>query len=280
MRIGDLFNFMKERHAIHERRRAGLPKPWTQDRILQEYKFCNVYRELDTETKWIKENWREPLADHGYLFFAMLVARVVNWHETLDDLGIPIPFDAKRFQRVLNKRKAMNQQVWTGAYMVTTHAVPLPKEQYYAERVLQPIWDQRSVLMPKAGDTLAAFHERLAAQVGIGAFVAAQVVADTKHHGPLRDAGDWATWAAMGEGSRRGMNRVMGRPYKERTSPAVWQRDLATLHYRIIEAIRTERGHNLQWIDAQDLQNCLCEFDKYERVRLHEGKPRSRYPGI
>lgn len=280
MRIGDLFNFMKERHAIHERRRAGLPKPWTQDRILQEYKFCNVYRELDTETKWIRDNWREPLAEHGYLFFAMLVARVVNWHETLDDLGIPIPFDAKRFQRVLNKRKAMNQQVWTGAYMVTTHAVPLPKEQYYAERVLQPIWDQRSVLMPKPGDTLAAFHERLAAQVGIGSFVAAQVVADTKHHGPLRDAGDWATWAAMGEGSRRGMNRVMGRPYKERTSPVVWQRDLATLHYRIIEAIRAERGHNLQWIDAQDLQNCLCEFDKYERVRLHEGKPRSRYPGV
>jgi hypothetical protein len=28
---------------------------------------------------------------------------------------------------------------------------------------------------------------------------------------------------------------------------------------------------------AQDLQNCLCELDKYERVRLGEGKPKRRF---
>lgn len=279
MRIADLFNFMKERHAIYERRRTGLPRPWTKDLILQAYKFCNVYRELDTETVWIRENWRDPLADHGFLFFAMLVARVINWHETLDDLGIPFPYDAKRFQRVLYKRSALGQKVWTGAYMITTHRVAMPKEKYYAERVLQPAWDARKALMPKPGDTLASFHARLAACVGIGDFLAAQVVADTKHHGALRDAGDWATWAAMGEGSRRGMNRVMGRDYKERTSPVVWKRDLDMLHGRIIQAIREERGHSLKWLDAQDLQNCLCEFDKYERVRMGQGRPRSRYAG-
>jgi hypothetical protein len=29
----------------------------------------------------------------------------------------------------------------------------------------------------------------------------------------------------------------------------------------------------------QDIQNCLCEFDKYQRVKLNQGKPRSSYPG-
>jgi hypothetical protein len=29
----------------------------------------------------------------------------------------------------------------------------------------------------------------------------------------------------------------------------------------------------------QDVQNCLCEFDKYERVKYGQGKPRSSYPG-
>lgn len=51
------------------------------------------------------------------------------------------------------------------------------------------------------------------------------------------------------------------------------------LHGRIIQVIREERGHSLKWLDAQDLQNCLCEFDKYERVRMGQGRPRSRYPG-
>ena len=31
--------------------------------------------------------------------------------------------------------------------------------------------------------------------------------------------------------------------------------------------------------NMQDLQNCLCEFDKYVRVYNGEGTPRSRYDG-
>ena len=28
-----------------------------------------------------------------------------------------------------------------------------------------------------------------------------------------------------------------------------------------------------------DIQNCLCEFDKYRRLQLGEGKVRARYDG-
>ncbi len=31
----------RERHAIYLRRRAGMPKPWTDDEILQNYCFTN-----------------------------------------------------------------------------------------------------------------------------------------------------------------------------------------------------------------------------------------------
>jgi hypothetical protein len=30
-------------------------------------------------------------------------------------------------------------------------------------------------------------------------------------------------------------------------------------------------------LHAQDLQNCLCEFDKYERARLGQGVPKQIY---
>ena len=33
----------------------------------------------------------------------------------------------------------------------------------------------------------------------------------------------------------------------------------------------------LHGLRAQDLQNCLCEFDKWMRVRLGEGKPKRRF---
>ena len=34
------------------------------------------------------------------------------------------------------------------------------------------------------------------------------------------------------------------------------------------------------WIDGlemRDIEHCLCEYDKYERVRLGEGRPRAKY---
>jgi hypothetical protein len=30
-------------------------------------------------------------------------------------------------------------------------------------------------------------------------------------------------------------------------------------------------------LSASDLRSCLCEFDKYERGRLGEGKPKRRF---
>jgi hypothetical protein len=37
MRVGELFAFIKERHAIYERRAAGAAKPWTEDPIFQRF---------------------------------------------------------------------------------------------------------------------------------------------------------------------------------------------------------------------------------------------------
>ena len=83
MRTDDLFAFVRERHQIYLRRKAGQTKPWTTDPILQQYRFCNVYRELDTVTKWIRDNWRRPHCDDPDLWFAMVVARLVNWPDTM-----------------------------------------------------------------------------------------------------------------------------------------------------------------------------------------------------
>ena len=45
-----LVYYINERESIRKLREAGYPKPWTQDKILQTYRFCNVNREDDTVT--------------------------------------------------------------------------------------------------------------------------------------------------------------------------------------------------------------------------------------
>ena len=45
--------FASERQAAFQRRVAGAPGPWTDDRILQEYKFCNVFRASDRVSQYM-----------------------------------------------------------------------------------------------------------------------------------------------------------------------------------------------------------------------------------
>jgi len=74
----------------------------------------------------------------------------------------------------------------------------------------------------------------------------------------------------------RGLNRVLGRPVNAAWTDEEWLRELQRLHADIAPKIKNSM---MPGMHAQDLQGCLCEWDKIERVRLGEGTPRSRYPG-
>src|SRR4249919_3123124 len=87
-----LFAFIHERYMIYIRKEAEDKPPWTDDPILRDYRFCNIYREDDKVTVWIRENWRKPNSDDPDLWFAMCVARLFNLPTTLEAIGYPVPF--------------------------------------------------------------------------------------------------------------------------------------------------------------------------------------------
>src|SRR5690606_32900931 len=195
-----LFAFIRERHAIWERRNKGLPKPWTEDPILQSYRFCNVYRELDKETIWIRKNWRNDSDPDNW--FAMVVARLVNWSPTLEVVGYPVPWRPSTFLRRIHALEDKGVKVWGGAYIVSTNGAKQPKAEYLTEQVLTPLWNARKEIRPRPDDTLEAFYDRLRRFRGMGSFIAAQVVAAAKFVAPLTQAPDWESFAASGLGSR------------------------------------------------------------------------------
>ena len=275
----DLLNFMKARHQIFINRYEGKPKPWTDDPILQKYRFCNIYRELDTVTEWIANEWRTPHQDDPDLWFAMCVARFVNWPDTLAELDYPVPWNPKKFIKVLHDRKARSEKVFTGAYMISAGGVVngMSKAEYVAHSVLTPLWQSRKTLRPQPGTTLNAWHEAACRFDGMGSFMAAQVVADFKYAEPFLKVPDWYTFAASGPGSRRGLNRVIGRTVDAPWKEVEWRAKLLEL-YSLIEPLWANFCEPK--LHCQDLQNANCEYDKYCRVRNGEGKPRSLYPGV
>lgn len=278
MNASALIRFIEERERIRVKKEAGEPWPWTADPVLQTYRFCNVRRNDDRETRLIHANWLHPLSDHEDVWFAMVVARLVNWWPTLAELGPPLPWNPRSFVKLMDSRKERGEKVFTGAYMVRADAVVGgTKAAYLAEYVLTPMWGARSAVRPRAGDTLEAFHRRLTQWRDMGNFMSAQVVADVKYAqgSPLRHANDWWTWAASGPGSLRGLNRLQGiakdTPWREQA----WRKAFEALRAEVVPYLiqYTRVGR----ITGQDLQNCLCEYDKYMRVRLGEGRPRALY---
>jgi hypothetical protein len=269
--------FIVKRHGIRVAREAGEPQPWTEDPILQHYKFCNAFREMDRVTRWVAKYWREPNKNDPDFWFASVVARrCINLPGTLREIGYPVPWDPDNFLPALERRKNAGKQVFNSApYRLLVSGQSGDLGELQVELILNPLWASRNVYRPRRGDTLRAFHNRLAAVRFMGDFHTAQVVADVKYVGELRHASDWWTFAASGPGSRRGLNRVLDHPTDAPWKESDWVHQLYLLRKAIAPAFAKA---GLPEMHAQDTQNCLCEFDKYERIRLGEGNGRTFVP--
>lgn len=109
----------------------------------------------------------------------------------------------------------------------------------------------------------------------MGSFMAYQVVVDlTWCPGWLDEAIDLNDWAAVGPGSKRGINRITGNCVHASMSLNAGIEQMYKLYcdqiYRLDENVFTET------IRLSDIQNCLCEYDKYARAKLGTGKPKRK----
>lgn len=313
-RINDIAAFMKARHDIYLDRKAGKPGPWTADPVLRDGRFCNIFRELDTVTIWVEENIRKPFADHPHLWFMLAIARYINWPDTLrylmdeaepgtwpDEEG----FEPAKLTKALEDYAAAGNKVYTGAYMIRAESDPSKewyswtKHRYIAEIVLGRLWEDREEwqrMLETTPGVLRAFNRletvwekfQQHRYIGWGPFMAYEVVTDLRHTRYLRNAPDIWTWANAGPGAIRGLNRLYGRDLAAKPRPEQTNAEMIELMQEL-NALDA-RGFNETFgppqlgsphvgprFEARDIEHTLCEFDKYERVRLNEGKMRSKY---
>jgi hypothetical protein len=282
-RYEPLHYWVRERERIRLATAVGKSQPWTSDEILATYRFCNVRREDDRVTVWVRENIRKPYCDHPHLWLMLCIARQINWPATLAMLIAKGAWpDSTNFDftpamtRELNAWQAAGEKVYTGAYMIPAPATKgADKQAYIAETVIGDLWRRREIFagLFRRRASLQAVHAAIMRSNGWGPFLAYQAVVDMRFTALLRDADDVATWAAAGPGTIRGLNRLHGRPLKFSLS-----QDQALSEMRAIYAtVQQETGVAM---DFSDVPNALCETDKYLRVKNHEGKPRALYvPG-
>lgn len=259
--------WINERYSILQKRRAGEPKPWTTDKIFRSVRFCNVHREDDRVTQWIRDHWRNDNWYHDNLTEAMVLARMVNRPESLDAIGYPSPWEPSFIKDVL---KRLPPPIFGNAYIITTCGKSMDKVDYVVDWVCDEVHKRK--FKWNKGDTLWTAHSKLMNVDGLGSFLAAQVVADLKNttYHPLSYAPDWHSWSAHGPGSLKGLSYYHG----THISPYAYEWAIRKAYEEVKPLINPE----IPPIHMQDFQNCLCEFSKYCRVR-DGGRAKNGYPG-
>jgi alpha-glutamyl/putrescinyl thymine pyrophosphorylase clade 1 len=273
------FSLMAAREQLRLRKESGEAWPWSGDDILNTFKFTNVKREHDRTTRWMRANWTGPNTDRpaGEIIFNCALFRYFGTREFAAAIGWQTAWDPNRCIRLASERRARGERVFTGAYIVPTLGHRGPKAEAVCNLILSPLWDCRNRIAEVARETqrwetVATEMRELPGFGGTG-FMTKEVLQDVMQTPVLANALDRNTWCPAGPGARRGLNRIHNRELKRAVGEAQLLKEMIAL----LEAAAGSLPAFMPELELHDIQFQLCEYDKYERVRLGQGRPKARY---
>ena len=121
------WRFAAERQHVFFRRLKRLPPPWTDDPILQTYKFTNAYRASDRVSQYLIRCviYRDDLPDDpAEVVFRVLLFKLFNRIETwelLEKAVGPVTyagFSFKRYDQALTRAMARGLKIYSAAYIM------------------------------------------------------------------------------------------------------------------------------------------------------------------
>lgn len=294
------YAFMLERERIRLRRKAAFPRErWTTDPILKAFKFTNVKREHDRTTYLLKERMydkhsnsslRELLLNCAiFRFFGTVeMAEAVGWTTWETDYSS----QKQRLLDLAKNRLSQKQTVFTGAYIIPNCGDSRPKHEVVADiihgihraipKIISETDDDNAEMPP----SWAGVCKQLTGCFGVGSFMAKEVILDFIMASEWMPD-DWETWTPIGPGARRGAARVVSEgatllsPLSETAALGVtrklWglRRELWPVNYVPFSDSGSSDAQPMVELSLTDIQFQLCEFDKYMRAKLGEGRPKS-----
>lgn len=273
------FDTARERYRIFQRKSNPMFKGMlTTDAIFKEFRFCNVFREDDKVTKWFRENIRNELMhdSHSMQIRAAVAFRWFNLPETgalLKPWLIGDELMCEAEARIAAAADVGN--ILNAAYMIKSPP---------GMRKTKGIFDCLKQISFEALSTRLAERPTLEYAVGelvqfpyLGPFMAYQSVCDLRFTPVLDRAVDINSWTAPGPGSARGIGRIFhGNSEAYRYTGSDRVQLIERMQY-LLALSRGEWPDNWPKWELSTVQHWACEFDKYERTRLGEGKPKQRY---
>lgn len=286
-RLPEFWNFVAERQKVWHRRVSGKEPPWTQDEILRNYRFTNVYRELDPGTQYAIQHIMardEPAKDRA---FNVMIYRLIGRSETHEALGFQRPgeFERAEFEATLKQRREKGP-VFTGAYLVSGYSGYESSDKVEnISKIFEEVAEGFDHTWEKVEDAgrMKDVYKTIRELPGFGNFLSYQVTVDLVY-----ENGDGSIlpfnqndWARAGPGAKKGLELLADSPgKKERLDIMRWlaRNQQCQFDAHGIEFDYVKDGVGLRkTLSLADIQNCLCEFYKYHKIKNDKGRARRKF---
>ena len=274
------FYFIQERMNIFWNKYESKKQPWTNDIILKENKFTNVYRASDRVSQYLIKNViydKLDGLDERDILFRILIFKIFNKIETWEYLESKIGlitinnFNLSEVNSLLSERMAQ-MPIYNNAYMMTgTHSkynYLTFKHEKWLQMVQDEIVKEKTLEKILRAKSLEKVYQLLRECSFIGDFLAYQYTIDL-NYSPIINFNE-NTFVKAGIGSIRGIKKCffsLGEFSFE---------DAIKFTYDNFEKYQQKYGFtefkNLfgRQPTLIDIQNCFCETDKYLRVKMPE----------
>lgn len=300
-----LHRWITDRYAVHVRKDVQrLPAPWTDNPIIREFRFTNVRREHDKETKWVIENicnLPEDSMSWASKVCNLILFRMFNKSETCKHF-MPINFDEGiDWEKISNyfDNTPEGYVFFTNAFITggmkmsccrelgytSSYKDPLTglKPEYAVIRYVESLYNSESKIIALGQSVTAQeFVTNLNNIPALGYFLAYQIFVDYTYCPESL----WSEneFVVAGPGARRGLDLVFdnrdGMTYEE---ALFWLRDnwLIICNWLQLpwnpDEIFTDLEPEDRYMNVMSLQNCHCEISKYIRAVNGTGRPRNKY---
>lgn len=300
-----LHDFIKRRYSIHLRKDV-LKKdpPWTKDEVLRNFRFTNVRREHDKETKWVLQHIvNNPDLSYEDKLLNIILFRLYNKHETAELISMPFRFsetpdwDPEWYRSLFEAALVEDPKrvFFTGAFITggLKRALKwyLPKDDPKNSMEMRMLWFMKVIIEDGVVDQIKASKNQkevfntLCGYDGLGAFLSYQMFVDMTYIEEFPFSENEFTVA--GPGCIRGLKYLFddrdGMSYEE---CLFWLREnLDRLFVEVLgkdwdpKRVFWDLPEEDRCFNVMSLENCFCELSKYIRAKEGTGRPRQKYRG-
>lgn len=270
--------YFNERERIRIKKEdMGLPRPWTDDPVFQQFRFTNVHREDDRVSRDLFDAVDVDASPRQLLFNAFMF-RTWNRGDTFEIAGgFQYHWHKNLAKEKLDAAYKEGHSVFGNAYLMTNSMTAgAPKHHFYLD-VFDTVWEQSPRFAKELKDhpTLEHATKMFTSVPGYASFLGYELALDMEMIGLLVDPVDKYSWANPGPGARRGLNHIFGRDRNFQQPVPKFLQEMRELFYESTFFLEPHVGVRYPF-DMRCIENGLCELGKYVRAR-ETGRSKRRY---